>query len=57
MKQYSFNITAITLEEFKKFLPTHRSKKILKNYLLNEYELPEVLSDLQEDIESEKVII
>ncbi|MGE7817312.1 hypothetical protein ACQKMW_28485, partial [Pseudomonas sivasensis] len=56
MKQYSFNITATTLEEFKKFLPTHKSKKILKNYLLNEYELPEVLNSLQDRAETEKVI-
>ncbi|TRZ39234.1 hypothetical protein CEQ21_07650 (plasmid) [Niallia circulans] len=56
MKQYSFNITAVTLEEFKKLLPTHKSKKILKSYLLNEYELPEILSDLQADFESEKVV-
>ncbi|MGG3641431.1 hypothetical protein [Bacillus gobiensis] len=50
MKQYSFSFSPGMLEEFKKILPANRSKKILKNYLLNEYELPESLTDLQQAV-------
>ncbi|WP_110925907.1 hypothetical protein [Bacillus massiliglaciei] len=47
MKQYSFSFTPDLLNDFKKALPVYKSKKILKNYLLNEYELPESLEQLQ----------
>lgn len=47
MKQYSFSFNPEILENFKKIIPVNRSKKILKNYLLNEYELPESLNELQ----------
>ncbi|MCM3603218.1 hypothetical protein M3175_20990 [Robertmurraya korlensis] len=50
MKQYSFSFNPGMLEDFKKILPANRSKKILKNYLINEYELPEPLSELQQPI-------
>ncbi|MGG0888934.1 hypothetical protein [Cytobacillus horneckiae] len=47
MKQYSFSFSPEILENFKKIIPVNRSKKILKSYLLNEYELPESLNELQ----------
>lgn len=50
MKQYSFSFSPGMLEDFKKALPTNKSKKILKNYLLNEYELPESITDLQQAV-------
>ena len=46
MKQYSFSFNPDVLEDFKKTLPVNKSKKMLKNYLLNEYELPESLDEL-----------
>lgn len=48
MKQYSFSFNPDMLEDFKKIFPSYKSKKILKNYLLNEYELPEILGDFQQ---------
>lgn len=50
MKQYSFSFSPGLLGDFKKLLPANRSKKILKNYLLNEYQLPDQLDDLQEEV-------
>lgn len=50
MKQYSFSFSSNVLEDFKKVLPVNRSKKILKTYLLNEYELPGLLTELQEAV-------
>lgn len=50
MKQYSFSFNPGTLEDFKKILPVNKSKKMLKNYLLNEYELPESLNELQQTV-------
>lgn len=55
MKQYSFSFNPELLEEFKKVLPTNRSKKILKNYLLKEYELPESLDELLQPINNAKI--
>lgn len=46
MKQYSFSFNPDVLEDFKRTLPVNKSKKMLKNYLLNEYELPESLDEL-----------
>ena len=51
MKQYSFSIAVEVLEQFKEVLPVNRSKKILRNYLLNEYKLPETLEELQNKVE------
>lgn len=50
MKQYSFSFSPLMLEDFKKVLSANKSKKILRNFLLNEYELPESLSDLQQAV-------
>jgi hypothetical protein len=50
MKQYSFSFNPGVLEDFKKLIPANKSKKILKNYLINEYNLPESLSVLQQPI-------
>ncbi|MDM5205353.1 hypothetical protein [Cytobacillus kochii] len=50
MKQYSFSFNPSSLEEFKTVLPVNKSKKMLKNYLLNEYELPEALDELQQPV-------
>lgn len=50
MKQYSFSFNPNSLEEFKTVLPVNKSKKMLKNYLLNEYELPEALDELQQTV-------
>lgn len=52
MKQYSFSFNPNVLEDFKKTLPVNKSKKMLKNYLLHEYELPESLSELQQVVSS-----
>jgi metal-responsive CopG/Arc/MetJ family transcriptional regulator len=50
MKQYSFSFNPDVLEDFKKALPVNKSKKMLKNYLLNEYELPESLDELLQSV-------
>ncbi|WP_273123440.1 hypothetical protein [Bacillus weihaiensis] len=50
MKQYSFSFNPDMLEQFKKTLPVNKSKKMLKNYLLNEYELPESLDALLKEV-------
>lgn len=50
MKQYSFNLTTEILDKFKELIPIYRSRKILRNYLLNEYQLPESISDLDKPV-------
>ncbi|PTY89749.1 hypothetical protein [Heyndrickxia sporothermodurans] len=50
MKQYSFSFKPDALEDFKTILPVNKSKKMLKNHLLNEYELPESLDELQQTV-------
>lgn len=50
MKQYSFSFSPEMLDSFKKSLPANRSKKILKDFLLNKYELPTEINQLQDDI-------
>lgn len=46
MKLYSFSFSKGQIEEFNEIL-SYRSKKIFRNYLLNEYVFPEELENLQ----------
>lgn len=50
MKQYSFSFNPDALEDFKTILPVNKSKKMLKSYLLNDYDLPESLDELQQTV-------
>lgn len=50
MKQYSFSFNPEALEDFKTILPVNKSKKMLKSYLLNDYDLPESLDELQQTV-------
>ncbi|MFT9494582.1 MULTISPECIES: hypothetical protein [Bacillota] len=49
MKLYSFSLVPGEVEEFKKIIPPFKSKKIFRNFLLNEYVLPESLVELQKE--------
>ena len=50
MKQFSFSFNEDLLNKFKTYLPVNKSKKIFRNYFLNEYQLPKSLSNLQKEI-------
>ena len=46
MKLYGINFIPGTIKEYQELIPSHKSKRIFRNYLLNEYSLPEDLSKL-----------
>lgn len=48
LKYYSFSFTSGQIEQFNQLL-TFRSKKILRNYLLHEYTLPDSPKELQRE--------
>lgn len=51
MKQYSFKFNSTILKEFKKKLSVSKGRKILKSFLLNEYQLPLNLKDFEKNVE------
>lgn len=46
MEIYSFSLPPELLVEFNKVIPPYRGKKIFRNFLLNEYQLPENIAEL-----------
>ncbi|MGN0974169.1 MAG: hypothetical protein ACI4OT_05440 [Bacilli bacterium] len=54
---YSFSLKEGTIEQYQRIIPISQHKKVFKDFLLNTYQLPEDLSQLQENVKNVEIIV